>query len=517
MALPMALGVMLVLSISIFATLQFTGASSRESSLNETRQRAKGFAEAGVNYGASRLAQELADDANFASDLPQTNTTIQGAPVTWRATYQIASSPKTWLVRATATLPNPTGPTAAPIPRTVEAQFQWAPTGPGSPWHGLYVGNPGTFPLMSNAEASIATDVYVNGDVTMQQGKILGSSFQVWGSLTLDTSAWDETSIGASDRASCSDYRSFKSNFPLPCSRTTHRVATFKTRDGCRFNTSAAPAHTSCSTTSRMGGPSGKIWLTCPSCADPAPYPSSTPGNSTNYVSTAYSTMTAADTFVLTAPNVPPALADYDLGPGKPCVTPAGAPSFTASSTDIMGSTSYSCVSPDGAGELSWIAGSTNTLTARGTIYFQGQLELQSGRWGLVAAGSDGEIFVRDKLILKPGTGLCGIRGTTAPLCNPSWDPQAAGANLVSFMVGSNQPDAILQDSFHFQGGLYTDEPTGGYLNKNNSTFKGPTTFEGPVQLQNHGTIDAWAPASPPSAPSGGSMELTLIRGSWRG
>jgi hypothetical protein len=504
MALPLALGIMLVLSIAVFAIIEFSSANTRNSSLNERRQTAKALAEAGVAHGASFLAQQT---STYTTNVPTQTVVIDGVNVTWSATY--ATSTSTWTVTARANEPNPTGARASPVSRTVEAQFKWTP-GPAGPWHGLYVGNPGTYPLMSNAEASIATDVYVRGNVYLTQGKFLGSSFQVWGSLTLDTSAMDQTSIGASDRVSCSaDYRSFKSNFPIPCSRpSAHRVSTFKVKDGCRFNTSDTPTALRCSQTSQMGGPSGKIWLTCPACPPAAPG-GADPATSTNYTSTAFSSI--PDNFVLVAPNVPPAT--WDLGPGKPCVTSAGAPSFTASSTDIMGSTSYSCVSPDGAGELSWDAGS-NTLTARGTIYFQGQLELQSGRRGLVAAGSDGDIYVRDKLLLKPGTGLCGIRGTTFPLCNPSWDPQATGTNLVSFMVGSDLPEAIEQDSFHFQGGLYTD--SGGYLNKNNSTFKGPTTFEGPVQLQNTGTIDAWAPSSPPSS-SGGPLQLTLVRGSWKG
>jgi hypothetical protein len=536
MALPMALGVMLVLSISIFATLQFTGASSRESSLNETRQRAKGFAEAGVNYGASVLAQQLADTSgSFASDLPETNTTIQGAPVRWRATYQ-AGSPKTWLVRATATLPNPTGPTAAPIPRTVEAQFQWAATGPPSQWHGLYVGNPGTRLFMSNAEASIATDVYARGDLTITQGKFLGQSLQVWGSLTLTpgcstgSEVCYDASIGASDRVNCggSDYRSFKSNFPAPCPRSTHRVTTFKVKDGCRFSGDSSPLNSfspaNCRQTSRMGGPSGKIWLTCPTCTDPAPAGSKIGLPSSPSVdSTAFSVMGPADYFELFAPDLP---ATWNLGPGEPCQPTSppdfgppsfglGVDAFNQGEPDIMGS-SYTCKSADGLGELSW-NDSTKKLTAKGIIYFNSKLKLQSGRWGEVAPLSDGKIHMADKLTLTNNTGLCGKKhATTSPTCDATWDPLAAG-NLVSFIVHSPEPEAILQDNFHFQGGLYTSHSNGGYLVQNNSSFKGPTTFEGGVEIKNNGTIDAWAPSSPPSSSSGGSMELTLIRGSWRG
>src|SRR5688500_16913815 len=134
---------------------------------------------------------------------------------------------------------------------------------------------------MTNSTSSIATDVYARGNVTMTQGKFLGSSFQVWGSLTLDSSVMYDTSIGASERtvsdsgSVCSaDYKSFKSDFPKPCSRTVHRVTDFRVKDGCRFNTSASLTPANCAQTSTNGGSSGKIWLTCPNPGNLVPPPS---------------------------------------------------------------------------------------------------------------------------------------------------------------------------------------------------------------------------------------------------
>jgi hypothetical protein len=171
---------------------------------------------------------------------------------------------------------------------------------------------------------------------------------------------------------------------------------------------------------------------------------------------------------------------------------------------------SYTCKSADGAGELSW-NDSSKTLTVKGVIYFNTKVTLQSGRHGLVAG--TGSIYVQDKLTLKNTTGLCGLKAATFPRCDPSWDPLTAG-NVVKFIVGSDADEAILQDTFHFQGGLYTDH--GGYFVQNDSTFKGPTTFEGPVRIQNAGTIDAWSPSNSLGPPTG-SEELRLVRGSWRG
>lgn len=495
LALPLALAIMLVLSIAVFAMIEFSSANTRNSSVNERRQSAKALAEAGVAHGASFLAQQ---GQSYTAATGVRTVAIQGVTVEWSATY---AAPH-WTVSATAAPRNPTGPGTSGVSRTVQAKFFWRPITSPPLWHGLYVGNPGSRLFMSNSTSSIATDVYARGNVTMTQGKFLGSSFQVRGTLTLDSSAMYDTSIGASERVNCSsDYKSFKSDFPAPCSRPTpHRVTDFRVRDGCRFNTGDTPTASNCALTSVNGGTSGKIWLTCPN-------PSACPPASTPAASPAFSA--TPDDIVLAAPDVPPTT--WDLGPGKPCVNATNAPSFTTGGVDIMRSSSYSCVSPDGQGELSWNH-STNTLTARGVIYFEGHVTLESGRWGLVAPG-EGRIYVRDKLLLKNNTGLCGLRGATAPNCDASWDP-LNGGNLVEFIVGSDDPDAILQDNFHLQGGLYTDN--GSYLVQGNSTFKGPTTFEGGVEIKNFGAIDAWSPSTS-SPPSGGPVELVLVRGSWRG
>jgi hypothetical protein len=146
----------------------------------------------------------------------------------------------------------------------------------------------------------------------------------------------------------------------------------------------------------------------------------------------------------------------------------------------------------------------------------------QSGLWGIVAPNSKGFIYVGTKLLLKPNTGLCGVRGTTHPKCNngvdgsgnPVWDPGSA-TNLVTFVVGEDHESAILQDSFEFQGGLEADG--GGYLVQGTSNFKGPLLIEGPVEIKNNGVVDAWAPLNAAVAPPGGPVELVLVRGSWRG
>ena len=282
--LVMALLVLMVLSLSLVTVIQFTSAGSRHADLSVASTRALALAEGGVNHGASALAANLQTNGAFVANLTGTSP-IQGVNVPWTAMYDAGSSPKTWLVSATAALPNPTGP-ASDVPRTVQARFAWNPLPDPPLWRGLYVGNPSVRPLMSNSTASIKTNVYARGDLTLTQGKYLGESFQVWGKLTLDSSVMYDTSIGASDRINCSsDYKSFKADFPAPCTRPTHQVSDFRVKDGCNFRR-AGPDCRKVQFDVVERGPNGKIWLDCTTPPSPS---DATPCSAANVTSPAFS------------------------------------------------------------------------------------------------------------------------------------------------------------------------------------------------------------------------------------
>ena len=503
-ALPMALGIMLVLTISVFAVIGFSSAGSRNASLNMTRQSAKALAEGGVNHGASVLAKTLQTNGAFAANLGGT-AAIQGVNVPWTATYETGSSPRSWLVSATTALPNPTGPGASDVPRTVQARFAWTIVPDYEAWKGLYLANQGDVPLMSDDDASIAIPVYVRGGIKITQGKYLGSSFVVYGKLTLEGSP-DVTSIGASARPGMS----WKSTFPAPLVRTEHRVPDFLVKDGCATSTSGPWTAATCNSTSLTGGATGKIWLPCPT----------SPCSASNITSTAFSA---------TVPDIPKPPVDFparrldaDLGPNAPCQVATGSPpSFTGSDIELMPGSAYTCRrdgNGDGTidGELNWVPGvgsAPGALTVKGVIYFDRNLKFEGNRWGKV--NGKAVVYVNETVLMK-GTdaGLCGVPSGTRPKCDNTdgvWDPGTTN-DLVTFVAGSSANTAIDQTDFQFQGGFYA---VGGYLLQGDAAFKGPIVAD-KAELKNSGLLDAWAPINTPiGGLPGNKLSLAFVPGSW--
>lgn len=507
MALPIALGVMLVLTISIFAVIEFSSSSSRGASLNERRQSAKALAEAGLGHGASVLAKQLSLDGGYVGSTNGT-ANVQGATVPWTATFQTGSSPRTWLVRATATLQNPTGPGASSVPRTVSAKFTWTSSPDPSVWRGLTLFSQGNTPLMSDDGAAIVTPVYVKGDVKITAGKYLGNSFQVdEGHLTLEGDE-DVTSIGASARPSphCGPFFpanpaceniNWKIDFPPWSQPAPHRVSDFRVENGCTIAGGGG-----CGVTSATGGPSGKIWLTA------------------GAFSTTVDPVIEPTVDFTTKRNTAP------LRPTQGCQTSTGTPPSFSSTGDIqlMTPSSYTCrrdTNADGTpdAELSWTTGTPGTLTVKGDIFFAGNIKQDTdNRWGRVVGKA---ILYTDGFVLLKGvgSGLCSVVGAAQPQCDNSpgvWEP-ATTDNFLTIISKSSAHPAIDQTDFRFQGGLMA--PNGGYLSQGSATFKGAITVD-KAELKNEGVIDAWSPFTAgteiPGLPAS-INKLSLVRGSWAG
>jgi hypothetical protein len=508
MALPLALGIMLVLSIAVFAVIEFSSANTRNSSLNERRQSAKALAEAGVSHGASVLAKQLSLDGGYTSS-PTGTATLQGTSVPWTATYQTGSSPRTWIVSSTASLANPTGPGASTVPRTVSARFSWTSSPDPSVWRGLTLFNQGDVPLMSDDGAAIKTPVYIKGNVKITAGKYLGNSFQVdQGNLTLEGDE-DVTSIGASARPSphcgpsfpppggCANVN-WKIDFPPYSQPAPHLVSDFRVEGTC-----TVVGGGTCSQTSSIGGPAGKIWLTS---------------------SAAFST--TVDPVIKPTVDFTTAKATAHLRWNQGCQTQTGSPPSFSSTGDIqlMTGSSYTCrrdTNGDGTvdGELSWTTGNPGTLTVKGNIYFNGNIKQDSdNRWGKVSGKA---IIYTDGFVLLKGvnSGLCGVTGGTVPACNNAtgvWEP-ATTPDFLTIITKSTSNTAIDQTDFRYQGGFMA--PNGGYLSQGSATFKGAITVD-KAEIKNEGIIDAWSPFTAgteiPGLP-GSISKLSLVQGSWDG
>ena len=124
MALPLALVVVLVLTISVFSVIDFSSANVRNANLDIALQRAKATAESGFNSAVSILAA-----APTTATLPEPCASEvwsswlevrPGEEMRWCGTYD--SITQTWTVKGQGRVTNPTGPTAAARVSTVEAQ-----------------------------------------------------------------------------------------------------------------------------------------------------------------------------------------------------------------------------------------------------------------------------------------------------------------------------------------------------------------------------------------------------------
>src|SRR4051794_37377456 len=142
-ALVMALGIMLVLTIALTATIYLTSSSGRHANGSNAGQKAFALAEAGTNNAISVLhaAYDVDPAPTFPGTpsglivipaaglpgnptlvLPAQTSTYDNGNVTWSGslvqTSPGAQWPFEWRITSTGTVANPTGPGASPVNRT---------------------------------------------------------------------------------------------------------------------------------------------------------------------------------------------------------------------------------------------------------------------------------------------------------------------------------------------------------------------------------------------------------------
>jgi hypothetical protein len=127
-ALVMALGIMLVLVITLTTVITFTAAGARDSHRVNAGQKATALAEGGINNALAVLNQNYPCTACYPGDstlLPARTTSYSSGTVTWSGVLDGAPPgagwADEWRITATGSVPNPTGPNAGPVTRTVSA------------------------------------------------------------------------------------------------------------------------------------------------------------------------------------------------------------------------------------------------------------------------------------------------------------------------------------------------------------------------------------------------------------
>ena len=127
-ALVMALGIMLVLVIALTTVITFTAAGARDSHRVNAGQKATALAEAGVNNALAVLTKNYPGVVVYPGDpnlLPSRSTTYPSGTVTWSGVIEAAPTTVSWndqwRITSVGSVPNPTGPGAAPVTRTTTA------------------------------------------------------------------------------------------------------------------------------------------------------------------------------------------------------------------------------------------------------------------------------------------------------------------------------------------------------------------------------------------------------------
>lgn len=541
-ALIMALGIMLVLTIALTTTLFFTASGARDAHRTNAGQQAYALAEAGINNAVAVL------NANYPTTLypgptswygcnnlfPQTTTTYSSGSVTWSGCLvPNTNSPYyQWNLTAKGAVTNPTGPTAGAVTRTVTAVVPVVfpdtfSNGSGSSAINFIYGHNITFTNQTTIEAPI----YATGNLDIQNKAVISETvpassvstahpnqMAVVGNVTLEQNAdsigeWGGPNKGTYSQDPTSDQLQYvyiggtcttKQN--TTPNHTCQEGDSGSSRDPIfaqNYITSGANAGTIPTTI-----PPGFISTPTMTCCDPI-----TPGG-----------------VVTTQDNTNPSYMGFwyqfaNLGPHSPCdpaksapYLPANNPVFddgdnlmndSQSQFNLTGNT-YKCISYDGTAWLIW---NGSTLSINGTIYYDGSMCAGTSGCGnnlnATYTGS-GSILLSGSFTMTNGDNLC--VGMSGGSCDPNvaWNPNNQSLGIIAYgdtglnSGGSASNNGIEVKASGFQGLLMARENI--YCSPASNTFiQGPMiSVYGDVSCGQKNTL-SFPPISFPSTGFSGS------------
>jgi Tfp pilus assembly protein PilX len=455
-SLVLTLLVLFVLAIVLSTVIILTSSNQRNSAYQRSAQTASTLAEAGLNNAISVLAnpnnspyletpatstqQAVLPDNNFYAP---TSKSYSGGTVEWWGTLDTTS--ETWTVYGRATVPNPTGPNAASIVKTVHATIVVNP--PKSNAYQVGVWNTVYSPAGPTAGCdtsigqgiTISVPVYVGGNLCMGQNAVITKPVYVGGFLTFQNK---QGHIGSNNATI----------------NSAHVGSYCQISSGGQVNP--------CKSEPVAGNqPNTNIWVT------------GAPNNLSGV---------ASDFIGITAPaicwngaqsactNTPPGgwYTFASPGPMHPCnAQSTGAyPSFDtgdgimnqslgATVFNLTPATSYSCQTSQG--QLTWDA-TTRTLKVVGTIFFDGSITMTTsgnqpmtytGSGACTTTGSCQSVIYASGDISIDSEKLCAVLNSGGNDCDwNNWDP-----NKKLLIFASNGPNGITvgPSQTSFQGGLY--------------------------------------------------------------
>jgi hypothetical protein len=418
-ALIVALGVMLVLTIALATTIAFTSAGARHANSSNAGQKAFALAEAGVNNAVSVLhaAYDVTPPPTFpgvSTLLPSRTTTYDTGDVTWSGTLVPTPTgtqwPFEWQITATGTVANPTGPGTSPVTRTQKAVVpviisKKEDAGGNSVLNWLYASQDLTFAQSVN----IATPVYATRDLRLSSTATItaaAKSVAVGRNLILEN---PQNKIGASNDRIQEAY--------------VHGSCTYKnqsTHTPCQWDTdnvfAAGPGGMN------QGGTTIPLDLID---IDPVQAGTQLPTLSCCTLPTPLDPVGSQMGFWYRYSSP---------GPYFPCATSSGTvPVFDTNTTldnsagggsaqNLTPNTSYSCTTPGGS--ISWDA-SANKLKVDGTVYIDGSayISTRSGTYSGI-----GTIVLSGTFSMDNQTQMC----ANATCDSTTWDPNASALVIVA-------------------------------------------------------------------------------------
>jgi Tfp pilus assembly protein PilX len=479
-SLVLALLVMTFLAVSLGTVMFFTAGNQRNSNLQKTAQIASSLAEAGVNNAVSVLANPSNSGCLLlgngctaplpASATAQTTKSYNGGTVTWWGTFTQATdtSKAFWTVHGQASVPNPTGPNAAPVVKQVSAQVRVnAPTYNNlniPVWNTIYspLGPTAGCDTSLGQGVNVTVPLYVGGNLCMANQSTVNNSVYVGGYLNISIKqAW----IG------CTAVGGNNCTTPAPQLITDAHVGGF-----CEGP--SGTQYTPCRPEPVSGGTKDtNIYVNNPSTWNPqgpatGPFVGVAPPqicwNGTQGAAACGNNTPAGGWYTYSAPGPLNPCPAGSTGPYPTFDNPLESPhvmndTYQSAPFNLTPATSYTCKIP-GQGELSWNA-STRTLTVAGTIFFDGSVTATtSGNqpiryqgWGSNGActqkGDCEAVIFASGDISVTSEKLCAVINSAGTDCDWSnWDPNK---NILIFASNGPTGDSVTQSQTEFQGGLY--------------------------------------------------------------
>jgi Tfp pilus assembly protein PilX len=476
MVLPIALGILAVLSVSAVVVIDTSSSNSRTSVRSKSDKVAFALAEAGINNavavlsktGNNNMSQTLLPACTTAESSWRVNdgssppVPYEGGEARWCATYDPGNA--VWHVTSRGVVRNPYG--SKQTIRELKADIPITPvlTQPlmNQAWNYMFAtrtGTPNGCDLTFSNNVTIGSNVYVMGNLCLDNNVVISSPKVI---------VLGKIQIGNNGRIGQAGTNNWST-----------RVETQVGGAGGQFCKYATNAWTTASSN--------------PFCGDPQQVFSK---NSTS----------SAMTVSAYPESIAPPVVDWDgwytnaiPGPKQSCTTTSGTvpvfdnnttrdPATNGSVTTVFDltptSSSYTCrVGPSDnvLGELSWNH-STKVLTMNGTIFIDGSVKMVNT--AVLEYNGYATLYVSGTFLMDNGAKLCAVRNADNTDCNyAGWDPNN---EMITIVAGGSGAIAGAGS----QTGSTTEGGGNSIKLSNNVRFQGALHAGSAIQLVNNSKVD---------------------------